>query len=596
MSNRPEHLPIVVDLPASDPKLGYEKFVAGIAAAIRGAEQSRFTVGLYGPWGTGKSSLLAALQSELEREIDGDEAIYVAVFDSWRYQHEQDLILPLLACVKGAIEDRIRVESKFPAKQIVQEKAKLFLAKMGRVIRSFEISIPGVVGLKMTNPDNVYEPLSPDLYLAPFQQLKELSKIADEQQRIVILVDDLDRCSPDTIVRIVETMHTLTDVDGFVFVLALDYQYLVEAIRQKYPQSDPHRFIEKLIQVPFPIPPVEISTESIPEVIRTWGELKPWFGNGAEALVAEVVTRALRSNPRQLKRLINLYLLTRYMDWDATSNKEQLLLAILGFQIGWPDEYAELTRLATRRLREESNSESSKLTLASLGNEEDGLYELFDIPLGADSEVIGYFESVLRVNTALEDFVNLVRLTKSLNEFAALPDSEPFSSESSHSTQLPGLSSEMKATYDEVLSYALKLSAHDAFVRMNALDEFPSDVTSTSIGIKTRETKQYLSVYATTGPGTGTPFVTIWLQPRKNTLQIKANSLCSGFVDDLDTRVTEISREQHRFQLTVPAGDIGRVVLAKEFIDAALVAAVSSGKAGSLISGRPAGAADKLKE
>lgn len=98
--------------------------------------------------------------------------------------------------------------------------------------------------------------------------------------RIVVLVDDLDRCTPETIVNVIETIHTLTDLERFVFVLALDYEYLASAIRNRYPTSDEHQFIENIVQVPFQIPPVEFTSESVAEVIgyELWREIhRDWL-------------------------------------------------------------------------------------------------------------------------------------------------------------------------------------------------------------------------------------------------------------------------------------------------------------------------------
>jgi hypothetical protein len=47
-------IPVIPDTPNPQPQLGFERYVEAIAAAIRGGLPARFTVGIYGPWGSGK--------------------------------------------------------------------------------------------------------------------------------------------------------------------------------------------------------------------------------------------------------------------------------------------------------------------------------------------------------------------------------------------------------------------------------------------------------------------------------------------------------------------------------------------------------------
>ncbi len=60
------------------------------------------------------------------------------------------------------------------------------------------------------------------------------------------------------------------------------------------------------------------------EIVKDWdtanGLREQWFGPDSEAVLETIVTVALRSNPRQVKRLINLYLLIRHMEWESTAD------------------------------------------------------------------------------------------------------------------------------------------------------------------------------------------------------------------------------------------------------------------------------------
>ncbi|MET0885769.1 MAG: P-loop NTPase fold protein, partial [Mycetocola sp.] len=91
---------IVADVPTAHPGLGFEDYASALAEAISSADRPQFTVGLYGKWGSGKSSLLRAMQRLL-----GDAPRVIAVeFDAWRYQRTQEIVLPLLYAVLGEVQ------------------------------------------------------------------------------------------------------------------------------------------------------------------------------------------------------------------------------------------------------------------------------------------------------------------------------------------------------------------------------------------------------------------------------------------------------------------------------------------------------------
>ena len=60
---RPGRLPIIVGTPSATPGLGFDSYAEGIAAAALDGAPARYTIGLYGPWGTGKSSLLQSVKT-----------------------------------------------------------------------------------------------------------------------------------------------------------------------------------------------------------------------------------------------------------------------------------------------------------------------------------------------------------------------------------------------------------------------------------------------------------------------------------------------------------------------------------------------------
>lgn len=355
-------LPVIVDTPTATPSLGFENYVSGVSAAIMGGQPARYTVGLYGPWGSGKSSLLAAIRRELHawphpptvtaqysRFVPTPEAPIVVDFDAWRYADKGSLLVSMLLRIQAAVQQRTDSASNQPGGQKKFQKA---LKVLTTVLQGIEVSAWGVTVAANSSAGTV--PPSGDLAatLMPFEHLGEIGNALPDEQRIVVLVDDLDRCSPAGVVNVIEAIHVLTDITGVVFVLALDYEYLTSAILSAYPTTDPDRFIEKIVQVPFHVPAPKIADAEMEDIIPTWSAIEPWLSNVELEDVRAIMRIGLRSNPRQIKRLFNTFLLFAHMNGvrqgtgsapDSTLDNA-LALKVLGLQVAWPAAFAELLR------------------------------------------------------------------------------------------------------------------------------------------------------------------------------------------------------------------------------------------------------------
>ncbi|MCH9033819.1 MAG: hypothetical protein IID42_04870, partial [Planctomycetes bacterium] len=74
------------------------------------------------------------------------------------------------------------------------------------------------------------------------------------KRRLILYVDDLDRCLPNKAVEVLEAIKVFLDTEGFVFVLALDKEVIVNAVEAHYGKEYPISggdYIKKLIQVEF---------------------------------------------------------------------------------------------------------------------------------------------------------------------------------------------------------------------------------------------------------------------------------------------------------------------------------------------------------
>ena len=322
-------LPVIADIPTREPALGFPEYAAALAAAVRGGEPPQFTIGLYGAWGTGKSSLLASLAQDLEA---GGDVIPV-LFDAWRYEMSDSIVVPLLHAIYREVE---RTGNAGAANQIKRALEALVFSLNFSVL-GFGIDTKAF----KENWDAQLEPLD-QAFARPFAELR---KVPDSLagQRLAILIDDLDRCSPEKVVAVLEAINLIMDVPGFVFVLALDYNVLVKAIATRYPHVSGHDFIQKIIQIPFRVPPLIADQPSyVRELIPQWDMVQAALPGDLGGFVNEIAVMALDSNPRQVKRFINsLLVITRVIDEKGQEADIELLAALIGLQLAWPDSFQD---------------------------------------------------------------------------------------------------------------------------------------------------------------------------------------------------------------------------------------------------------------
>ena len=74
--------------------------------------------------------------------------------------------------------------------------------------------------------------------------------------KIVVFIDDLDRCSPKKVIEVFESMKIFLDIEGFVYVLGLSREIILKAIEEVYRKYEINgeEYVRKIIQVPLKIP------------------------------------------------------------------------------------------------------------------------------------------------------------------------------------------------------------------------------------------------------------------------------------------------------------------------------------------------------
>jgi predicted KAP-like P-loop ATPase len=200
---------ILLDTPSSHPALGFGNTASALTELIVHSKP-RFAIGVFGDWGSGKTTLMEAIRSCLR----GQAYIVSVEFNAWRFEREPQLLVPLLDTIRAAI-----VEWSSGQSASTGEKVRRIAARIGRVVRALAAGLSGDVGLpgaiKVSYDfsktldmlsDGTEGPQS--LYVAAFQELSSAFDQLHENgvNRVVVFVDDLDRCLPSNALDVLESM------------------------------------------------------------------------------------------------------------------------------------------------------------------------------------------------------------------------------------------------------------------------------------------------------------------------------------------------------------------------------------------------------
>ena len=352
---------ILLDAPAEQPALGYPEIAAALADIVM-ESAPRFAIGIFGGWGSGKTTLMQAVEARL------DDARAVPVrFSAWRYEREEHLILPLLDTIRDALVDW--GEARPDDSKASQETART----IGRVMRaivagtSVRIGVPGAidvsfdankaleVGQRMRSAQaEARVPRSS--YHASFRALRDAFEAfagPEANRRIVVFIDDLDRCLPGSALQVLESMKLFFDLDGFVFVVGLDRTVVEQVVDSKYQVEQNgdagerrntrvlgEDYIKKIFQVPYTLAPVAVGQlrgflDAVYDEAALPAAQRAEFENVVEPHLSFLV-RDGSVNPREVKRYLNAYTITTKINPDLDQNAV-LSVLLLDFRSDWED-------------------------------------------------------------------------------------------------------------------------------------------------------------------------------------------------------------------------------------------------------------------
>lgn len=327
------------DVEATTDLLNFSVVAETAAQLIRDSSGQPLSIGISGSWGAGKSSLVKMIGESL-RKPEGTEDKYIFLdFNAWLYQGFDDARMALLQ----SVSDKLVAEAE--SRKTNTEKAWDF-AKRVKWFRATKLIVPiatgaifggavggpvgaviGAVGAlfkgegmpsqeDFTKVKDAYGELQPEL--KELLKDKETASLPKEiaglrtafhevleglDVTLVVLVDDLDRCLPDTAISTLEAMRLLLFLPRTAFIIAADEQMIRSAVRVHFGSANLNddlvtSYFDKLIQVPLRVPRLGINEVKaylvllLADLAERRNEMTPEVRASGQAKILEAVRKS----------------------------------------------------------------------------------------------------------------------------------------------------------------------------------------------------------------------------------------------------------------------------------------------------------------
>lgn len=241
------------DLPitkSSDDKLDRQSFAESLAhVLLQSSFPTSFTVGLYGAWGSGKTSLLNMIIEQAESK---DHDVIVLRFNPWLCSDPKQLITQFFKQLAGAI--KIKKPAADTICELVDQYADIFDAAnlipyAGTVIATAGKMFANKARNRINRKNNDLQGKKDEI----------IHKMIEEHLKILVSIDDIDRLSEEEIIAVFQLVKSLADFPNATYLLAFDYDVVVHALGAVQ-HGNGREYLEKVIQLPFEIPAPSVAS------------------------------------------------------------------------------------------------------------------------------------------------------------------------------------------------------------------------------------------------------------------------------------------------------------------------------------------------
>lgn len=295
-----------------------------------------FTIGLYGRWGNGKTSLVNMMLKEIEKNQVDQENLMVVHFEPWNFSNTDQLLEQFF----------IRLTNVF--RNSKDEKMQKIGEALEKYSDAFEIveAIPYVGGLLSLFGKKGSEALGKKLKKGIDEKdiLKQkenvINLLSQQEKRVLIVIDDIDRLNNEQIRQVFQLITSVAKFPNTTYLLVFDKEIVVKAL-EKVQEGSGEEYLEKIIQMPIQIPDIHQSEfrkvlfDRLDRIIASFEGVM--FEQAYWSKMFEPCVEPLIKNLRDINRLCNS--MQFKLSALATEVDFTDLLVISAIEIAYPSVY-----------------------------------------------------------------------------------------------------------------------------------------------------------------------------------------------------------------------------------------------------------------
>jgi predicted KAP-like P-loop ATPase len=285
------------DNESTEDLLGFQYLAGAVVSIVKNENLLPATIGVFGDWGGGKSTLIEIVRAQLTSEEERKGGTVVLSFNGWLFEGYEGAKTALMGTILEELQEHETFKNKASgkAKKLLKSlfrrvdwmKSTLGVGKLvaahfaGPAAPALLIGGAADIASVAREAAKKVEEIDPEKVK---EYIKEVDKDAEKDEpetrrqiqnfrkdfeellkeagitRLVITIDDLDRCSPDTIIPTLEAIKLFLFVPRTAFIIGADEELVRYAVRRRFPELPGDRrevgrdYLEKLIQFPIRIP------------------------------------------------------------------------------------------------------------------------------------------------------------------------------------------------------------------------------------------------------------------------------------------------------------------------------------------------------
>jgi DNA polymerase III delta prime subunit len=329
-----------------DDKLNRKRFVDHVVSNLYKMKDENLTIGFYGKWGTGKTSIFKMIKETIENENDKKDKYLIFEFKPWYLgKDNHEIVVEFLEQLLNEIK-----KSRGFDTQIEKD-----IIKYSKAFSSVSLRIPGIT----VNFKETYS-LTEELFDAKSKNIKDLKDEVEESlrnspKRIIVFIDDIDRLSKEEIQMVFRLVRLICDFPNITYIVALDEEIVAAALAELHGKDENvdakkigRDYLEKFIQIPLYIPETDVYImnemlwNGVQEILIENNLLSESRFLSMEFVSTErlIDLQKLEFTPRNINRYLNTVKFMLPLLKDKTNVDDLLYLLLV--KVGAPNLYEKI--------------------------------------------------------------------------------------------------------------------------------------------------------------------------------------------------------------------------------------------------------------